>query len=73
MPVDGLEPFQRWAGSVGTGTGTGDGSGWGLGLSIARSVTVAYHGQLCADSRPDGGLEIVVSLPVSAGPRTRRH
>jgi len=60
--VPGLfEPFRRLRPRTGTGTGSG------LGLSIVQSVVTAHAGQLSAHARPDGGLEIEITLP-AAGP-----
>jgi len=44
-------------------SGTGA-SGTGLGLSICRGIVEAHGGTIAAANRPDGGLEIVVSLPI---------
>ena len=40
----------------------GDG-GSGLGLAIAKSIVQAHGGQLSAESEPEKGLRIVISLP----------
>jgi signal transduction histidine kinase len=53
-----FEPFRRLRERTGDAT-----DGLGLGLSIARSVSDAHHGTMSAISRPDGGLDISVSLP----------
>ncbi|TCO56931.1 sensor histidine kinase [Actinocrispum wychmicini] len=37
--------------------------GFGLGLSIARAVSRAHGGDITAVPRPDGGLEVTVTLP----------
>jgi signal transduction histidine kinase len=42
--------------------------GVGLGLSIVRSVAIAHGGGIAARALPDGGLEVVVSLPRLGGP-----
>lgn len=52
-------PFRR-AGAVRTGR-----RGTGLGLSIVRAITVAHGGEVTATRRPDGGLEVEVTLPNS--------
>jgi signal transduction histidine kinase len=52
-----LEPFRRLSERAGTGTGSG------LGLSIVQSVVTAHGGQLSARARPEGGMEIEVTLP----------
>ncbi len=49
-----IEPFRRVDRTAG---------GFGLGLSIVRSVTVAHGGHTVLSARPDGGLEVRVSLP----------
>jgi signal transduction histidine kinase len=56
-----FEPFLRLSERTGAAAGTG------LGLSIVRSVAVAHHGQVTARSRPAGGLEVAVLLPVHPG------
>lgn len=40
--------------------------GAGLGLSIVRSVVAAHHGDLSAEPRPAGGLQVTVRLPINA-------
>ena len=44
----------------------GDMGGSGLGLAIARSIVQAHGGQLSAESEPEQGLKIIISLPVSS-------
>ncbi len=39
--------------------------GSGLGLSITRQALEAHHGRVSAENSPDGGLRIILSLPVS--------
>jgi signal transduction histidine kinase len=39
--------------------------GHGLGLSIVRSVAIAHGGAITACARPEGGLGIVVTLPLA--------
>ncbi|WP_018681237.1 HAMP domain-containing histidine kinase [Actinokineospora enzanensis] len=57
--VDGLfEPFRRGAGDRLAGRG-----GAGLGLAIVRSIAEAHDGTVTAAARPDGGLEVAVTLP----------
>jgi signal transduction histidine kinase len=59
--VTGLfEPFRRLSGRAGSHPGTG------LGLSIVASVAKAHGGQATAHARPDGGLEVHVTLPAPA-------
>jgi signal transduction histidine kinase len=52
-----FEPFVRGSG--------GHGEGYGLGMSIARRAIVQLGGRLDAHNHPDGGLELVISLPSS--------
>jgi signal transduction histidine kinase len=54
-----FEPFRRLSGRAG-------GTGIGLGLSIVASVAAAHGGQVEARARPDGGLEVQVTLPAIA-------
>jgi signal transduction histidine kinase len=44
-------------------------TGFGLGLAIVRSVAAVHGGSLKAEARPEGGLNVVVRLPV-VGPLT---
>jgi signal transduction histidine kinase len=70
-----FEPFHRLAGRARTPqrasptpprrAGTGRAEGAGLGLSIVRAVALAHGGEVDAAALPDGGLEVVVSLPAS--------
>ena len=39
--------------------------GLGLGLAISRSIVQAHHGHVWAASRPGGGIEFHVSLPLT--------
>jgi signal transduction histidine kinase len=55
-----FEPFRR-GGRERTG-----GRGSGLGLSIVRAVAEAHGGTVSAVARPDGGLEVTVTLPAAA-------
>ncbi len=41
-------------------------AGTGLGLPIARRIAEEHGGGITARNRPEGGLEVVVTLPVSA-------
>jgi two-component system sensor histidine kinase BaeS len=43
-----------------------DDGGSGLGLAIARSIVQAHGGQIRAESRPDHGLTIHISLPIGS-------
>ena len=53
-----FEPFYRVEGSRGRETG-----GTGLGLSVARDIARAHGGELTLHNRPEGGLEVVLTLP----------
>jgi signal transduction histidine kinase len=62
--VTGLfEPFRRLAGRTGTRPGTG------LGLSIVASVATTHCGHADARARPDGGLDVQITLPTTARPQ----
>ena len=57
--VPGLfERFARLDRSRSRGTG-----GYGLGLSIVRAIARAHGGEAQARARPEGGLEVTVTLP----------
>jgi signal transduction histidine kinase len=59
--VPGLfEPFRRASGDR-----LDHGGGVGLGLTIARSVVAAHRGTIAAEANPDGGLTVVVTLPLA--------
>jgi signal transduction histidine kinase len=56
--VTGLfEPFRRLSGRTGSRPGSG------LGLSIVASVATAHGGHAQARARPDGGLDVQITLP----------
>jgi len=57
-----FEPFTR------AERRTGNGSGAGLGLTIARSVALAHGTTVQARSRPGGGLDVLVTMPVRRAP-----
>jgi two-component system sensor histidine kinase KdpD len=42
--------------------------GVGLGLAVARGFTQAMGGRLHAEETPGGGVTMVLTLPLSAGP-----
>lgn len=44
------------------------GKGTGLGLSIVRAIVLAHNGSVRLLSRPEGGLQVEVSLPSSLEP-----
>jgi signal transduction histidine kinase len=52
-----FDPFVRGSG--------GHGEGYGLGMSIAQRAIIQLGGQLEAHNHPDGGLELVIRLPLS--------
>ncbi|WP_291989357.1 ATP-binding protein [Candidatus Accumulibacter sp. ACC007] len=52
-----FEPFYRADNNAGT-------IGYGLGLAIARRALLSHGGQVRARNRPDGGLEVTLSLPL---------
>jgi signal transduction histidine kinase len=54
-----FEPFRRLDGRV-----VSSAPGAGLGLSIVRAVARAHGGDAHARALPDGGLEVMVRLPV---------
>jgi signal transduction histidine kinase len=57
--VDGLfEPFHRLHDRT-------TGNGFGLGLAIVASIAAIHHGTVAAHARPDGGLEVVLTVPPS--------
>jgi signal transduction histidine kinase len=65
--VTGLfEPFRRLTGR------TGNRPGSGLGLSIVASVAKAHGGHAEARARPDGGLDVQITLPAAAHQNHRR-
>jgi signal transduction histidine kinase len=53
-----FQPFRRLAPDR-------SGTRHGLGLSIVASIAAAHHGTCAAEARPDGGLDITVTLPAS--------
>lgn len=59
-----FEPFYRVEGSRSRETG-----GTGLGLAIARGIAEAHGGSLVLRNRAQGGLDAVLVLPRSVGPR----
>ena len=56
-----FEPFYRLEGSRSRQTG-----GTGLGLTIARNIAQTHGGDIALRNRPQGGLEVVLSLPRKA-------
>jgi signal transduction histidine kinase len=53
-----VQPFRRLDRSV---------DGFGLGLSIVRSVAQVHGGTMKVSAPPDGGLDVLVELPATAG------
>lgn len=68
IPADELErlfePFQR----LGIDRTNQSDAHHGLGLSVVRAVATAHHATLIARARPEGGLTINVSFPITAPP-----
>jgi signal transduction histidine kinase len=56
-----VEPFVRLDRSRSRATG-----GYGLGLAVVRAVAVAHAGEVVVTARPDGGLDVRVTLPAAA-------
>ena len=57
------QPFRRLgADRIGSDRGSG------LGLSIVAAIAAAHDGSLDQRARPNGGLQVVITLPVVAGP-----
>jgi two-component system sensor histidine kinase CpxA len=56
-----FEPFTRVAHARERSSG-----GAGLGLAIARRAVELHQGSVAARNRPDGGLEVVLRLPLAA-------
>jgi signal transduction histidine kinase len=54
-----FEPFRRLDGDRINGR-----RGLGLGLSIVSAIATAHHGRVDATPRADGGLDVIVRLPV---------
>lgn len=66
----GIDPAQReqlftpfFRGETSRNRDTG---GIGLGLSIAQDVVLAHGGEIRLDNRPEGGLRVTVTLPLTA-------
>jgi len=57
-----FQPFQRL-----NGARTQHKGGHGLGLSIVQAIANAHHVELITRARPQGGLTIEVSFPLSSG------
>jgi len=55
-----FEPFQREEDSRSREFG-----GSGLGLSVVKAIAEAHGGTVGAEARPEGGLEIIVRLPMN--------
>ncbi|HSR84086.1 MAG TPA: HAMP domain-containing sensor histidine kinase [Streptosporangiaceae bacterium] len=60
------QPFRR-LGPGGTSAGrVATGGGSGLGLSIVTAIAAAHGGRLDLSARPDGGLRVVITLPLAS-------
>ncbi|GAA2574094.1 ATP-binding protein [Actinomadura fulvescens] len=64
-----FEPFRRHA--AGRAAVTSDGHG--LGLSIVAAIAAAHGGTHTAAARPEGGLDVTVSLPARVPGRAAVH
>jgi len=63
-----FEPFHRAEGARTESAGS-----CGLGLSIVRSIVRAHGGSINTSTRPEGGLEVLVTLAPSARPGAGDH
>jgi signal transduction histidine kinase len=54
------QPFRRLGADR-----TGSDNGAGLGLSIVAAITQAHRGSLQLHARPDGGLKVMITLPLA--------
>lgn len=54
------QPFRRLGGDR-----TGSASGGGLGLSIIEAIAAAHNGTLDLQALPEGGLQVVIALPLA--------
>jgi signal transduction histidine kinase len=59
-----LQPFQRLE-----ARGASETDGHGLGLSIVAAIADAHQADLEITSRPEGGLDVVVSFPLARSPQ----
>jgi len=60
------QPFRR-LGRAGASAGrVATGGGSGLGLSIVTAIAAAHGGRLDLSARPEGGLRVVVRLPLAS-------
>jgi signal transduction histidine kinase len=44
---------------------TASGEGTGLGLTIVKSIAEAHGGTISLEARPEGGLRVVIELPLA--------
>jgi signal transduction histidine kinase len=56
------QPFRRLGADR-----VGSERGFGLGLSIVGAIAAAHGGSLDLEARPEGGLRVVMTLPLAAG------
>jgi signal transduction histidine kinase len=59
------QPFQRLGAER-----TGSENGHGLGLSIVATIAAAHGGDLRLHARPEGGLQVQITLPHASVPQT---
>jgi signal transduction histidine kinase len=61
------QPFRRLGpGGTRAGRVAHDGGGSGLGLSIVAAIAAAHGGALDLSARPEGGLRVVITLPLAS-------
>jgi len=63
-----VEPFRRLGAQR-----TGSEEGSGLGLSIVSTIAEAHGGTVDLQALSDGGLRVVIALPVAVATRTGAH
>jgi signal transduction histidine kinase len=60
------QPFRRLGPGGGRAGRVATGGGSGLGLSIVAAIAAAHGGALDLCARPEGGLRVVITLPVAS-------